>query len=729
MKLIVIIEKPNKQSNLNKLVEIFKSLKTKNSNLEIELKIAKRTDAMRNFKINNDDCLIIFGSNLYKYLLTDINEFDALTGNNKREIHKFSYFVRNRNKHYFIAFMPPIDFTITKPDTIISLKSLLTSLEKNTKNFNRSISEYFFENEKEDRKKWPLSLIENGLVPNVKLYFNYDEIKAFLYNMLDLPDWHHVAIDVETTGLKIWNKDIHDIKIMSFSYENNIGHAINLGLPGLVGCFNSKQLNEINDLVEKYIFEKNKTFYAWKCEFDIFSICNKYNRSYNDFVKANNIIDGMHMLHILTENRKLEGYNLKAAVRDYLNFPQYSYIEKYLDYISNWKNYSVEQIMEASNNSMKYAAEDAAGEFEITKIFLNEIDKDELLREHKKHLANKIMAVKLEAEWNGLTVDYEKMIENSISFSGWELDNIVKNTIDRCKNSTDNKCHTDMFITSTTTGRLLYGKPYLNSIKIGSNIAKYFVADKDRLLLYIDLESADLRSAALTCQDENLIVELNNTGDFYINFAKQIFSSYKDNDRNIAKQFILSMLNLAGEKTIAKETGVSLDDVKYYKKIFYNKFPNMLLYKNELRNFLKENKYVFSVSFRKRRFSDEELSDEFFNSKFLSAHNFAFQSATTDIMNFNCFRYICDTKDIDVKLVWLNVDAAVFSVPKEKIKEAIEKLKVFEEVPNEIIEGTRLFSEKVLKNKKDIILPIYKYKYLVGKNMKDMENFNADVSI
>ena len=31
----------------------------------------------------------------------------------------------------------------------------------------------------------------------------------------------------------------------------------------------------------------------------------------------------MHLLHILCENRKVEGYNLKAASRDLLNFAQY----------------------------------------------------------------------------------------------------------------------------------------------------------------------------------------------------------------------------------------------------------------------------------------------------------------------------------------------------------------------------------------------------------------------
>jgi hypothetical protein len=103
------------------------------------------------------------------------------------------------------------------------------------------------------RQQWPIDVIENGFSPRTKLYLKYDDVKAFLYSLFDLPAHHLMAIDTETNGLDIWNKETHDLRIMSFANEDNLGHAINLNLPGLVGCYQNGQTKEIRDLVEKYI--------------------------------------------------------------------------------------------------------------------------------------------------------------------------------------------------------------------------------------------------------------------------------------------------------------------------------------------------------------------------------------------------------------------------------------------------------------------------------------------
>ena len=65
------------------------------------------------------------------------------------------------------------------------------------------------------------------------------------------------------------------------------------------------------------------------------------------------------------------------------------------------------------------------------------------------------MAVKLETEWNGLTVDCENMVKNAMAFSGWELDQIVKPTLKKCEEADDGRLHAEMFIFSTVTGRVL----------------------------------------------------------------------------------------------------------------------------------------------------------------------------------------------------------------------------------------------------------------------------------
>jgi hypothetical protein len=724
----IITEPANNPSNQEKLVEIFKNLKSQNKNLEINLRIAKRSDAMRGYQPKNEEVLIIFGSRLYQHVLRDINEFDKIAGNPMREVHKFSYFVRRGDKHYFIAFMPPIDFAMSKPDTFLAFESFMKSLITTTQNFNLSLKESYLSKSLETRQNWPIDVVENGFSPKIKMHMRYDEAKSYLYSLFDLPDWHYIAIDYETTSLRFWDKDFHEIKVFSASTEDNLGHGINLSLPGLVGCYQNGQTKEIVELLGKYLFEKPKTFIAWNIGFEVFSTCTFYGKTYRDFLRCNRLLDGMHLLHILCENRKVEGYNLKAASRDLLNFAQYAFVQKYLDYIQNWKSYTPEQIIEAATGSLKYAAEDAAGEYSLTTRLKREIEDNPISKQHLIRIAPKVMAVKLETEWNGLTVDCDGMAKGSIACSGWELDNIVKPTLKKCEESSDKRLHADMFIFSTVTGRMLYGKPYLNGMKIGTKASQYFLADPGHKLLYIDLNSADLRCAALLSQDENLINDLNEEGDYYERFAKQLFAGLGigEKERNIAKAFVLAMLNLSGNETIAKETGVSVADVKAYKSIFYDRYAGMKDYRYKLENFLKMNHMIFSASWRMRRFSDDDMTEgkdgNFFKS-FLSAHNFPFQSTTADFMVVNCFDFIGETRDLGVKQCMLNIDAAVFNVPTENLETVKEKLKMFELVHFDLVNGAKHFNRLVLQKDGEIKmkLPKFTYKAFVGNNLNEME--------
>jgi DNA polymerase I-like protein with 3'-5' exonuclease and polymerase domains len=728
----IITEPPKNVLNQDKLISIFKDIKESNKKLDINLKIAKRTDAMRGYSPKDNEILIIFGNRLYQHVLRDIKEFDKIAGNPQREVHKFSYFVRRDKKHYFIACMPPIDFAMSKPDTFMAFESFMTSLRKSTNDFKLSVRDTYI-NKSSSRHNWPIDVIENGFSPVSRQYMKYDEVKNYLYSLFDLPDWSIVAIDTETNGLEIWNDKKHDIRIASFATEDNLGHAINISLPGLIGCYKNGQSEEIIQLLEKYIFEKPKVFVAWKCDFDIFAICNFFNRSYRDFLKANRILDGIQLLHILCEDRKVEGYSLKVTARDFLNYAQYSFVQKYLHYLNNWKDYTIEQILEAASASLKYAAEDSAAEYSLTTLLKKEIESDPIVSKHLALVAPKIMAVKLESEWNGLTIDKENMAKAVISCSGWELENIIKPTLKRCEESSDGRLHPELFVFSTKTGRMYYGKPFLNGMTMGSCVSEFFIADPGHTLVYIDLDSADLRSAALVTGDSALIQDLNSFEDYYIRFARTSIykgmkvTSIEEKERNIIKQFVLSMLNLAGDSTIAKETGVSIGDVKAYKEKFYSRYPNMMKYKINLQTFVKNNSFTFSAGWRKRRFSEDDLDEKNFWRSYLSAHNFAFQATTADLMALNCFEFVSNTRELGVKLCLINVDAAVFNVPDESLDCIRKELNVFETVPQSIKDGAKKIQEMLLLNEENgnlhIQIPRITFKTYKGKNFREMEKW------
>ena len=728
--MITIIAEPAKKAgSQEKLVSIFRKLKEVNKDLEINLKIAKRTDSMRGYHPKDEEILIVFGAKLYQHILRDINEFDKMAGFGQRDVHKFSYFIRRDKKHYFIACMPPIDLTMTKPDSFLAFESFMKTLMAATQNFKVSLRDVYMHKADPARAAWPIDVVENGFSPRVQVHMNYDDVKAQLYNLFDLPAWNINAIDYETSGLMYWNKNVHDIKVVGTALSDDFGRGMNISLPGVMGAYQNGQTKEIQELFGKYMFEKPKTMIAWNIGFEVFCTCTFYGKTLREFMKCNRLIDGMHLLHILFENRKIEGYNLKASARDFLNFPQYSFIQKYLHYLEHWKEYNPDQILEAAMGSLKYCAEDSVGEYSLTTRLIREIEADPILFQHLHCIAPKVMAVKLETEWNGLTVDREGMTKGSLAFSGWELDQIVKPMLRKCSESDDGRLHAEMFIFATVTGRVLYGKPNLNAMKIGTKPSEYVLADPGHTFVYVDLDSADLRSAALVSQDKTLISDLNEEGDFYIKFAKQLFETEEitEKDRDRAKLFVLSMLNLSGDKTIADETGVSVGDVKVYKAKFYARYPRMKTYRDHLKTFLMKNSHVFSPTWRMRRFSEDDLSKENEYRSFLSAHNFPFQSTTSDLMAVNCFEFIGLTREYNVKQCLWNIDAAVFNVPDEHLDAVKEALKVFKNVHGDIIRGAKYFQEKVFFDLEESNLPIeipqFTYKIYRGKDLKNMEKW------
>ena len=725
----IIIEPAKKAGSQEKLVSIFRKLKESNKELEINLKVAKRTDSMRGYRPKDEEVLIIFGAKLYEHVLRDIWEFDKMAGNGTRDVHKFSYFIRRDKKHYFLACMPPIDLTMTKPDSFLAFESFMKTLMAATQNFKISIRDAYLNKALSARAQWPIDVVENGFSPRVKMYVNYDDVKAKLYSLMDLPAWHLSSIDYETSGLMYWDKNIHDIKVVGSATEDGLGHAMNISLPGVTGAYRNGQVKEIQELYGKYIFEKPKTLIAWNIDFEVFCTCTFYGKTLRDFLRCNRILDGMHLLHILCENRKIEGYNLKAAARDLLNFPQYSFIQKYLHYLEHWKEYTPDQIIESAMGSLKYCAEDAVGEYSLTTRLKREIEDNPISYQHLHCIAPKVMAVKLETEYNGLTVDCDGMAKGSLAFSGWELDQIVKPALKKCSEADDRRLHAEMFIFATVTGRCLYGKPNLNAMKIGTKPSEYIIADPGHTFVYIDLDSADLRSAALVAQEKTLIADLNSEGDFYVKFAKELFGNTEitEKERDRAKLFVLSMLNYAGDSTIAKDTGVSIGDVKAYKGKFYERYPRMIAYQVYLQAFLKKNSFVFSPTWRMRRFSEDDMNAENSWRSILSAQNFPFQATTTDLMAVNCFEFIGLTREYNVKQCIWNIDAAVFNVPDEHLDVVKDKLKVFENVHSDIVRGTKKFQEMVFFDLPSSNLPIdiprFTYKLYRGKDLKNMEKW------
>lgn len=726
----IICEKPKEKKNLDKLVEIFKEIKKKHS-VEINLKIANNlvaVNSLKNYRVQNDEILFVFGASLYKKFLVDINEFYK---EDRKEVHKFSYFIKSSGIHYFIAFMPPLDFTMAKPETFMAFESCLESLKRATRSFQAGPEEVYTSKSKNIHKNPKVDIVENGFSPKVNMAMKFSEVMQVIDELFALPDYYPVAIDFETAGLQIWDKTKHHIYIASFSWEDGYGHAINLGLPGVMHDIKGDNLIAVLSRLEKYIFDKKKTFTAWKCDFDIFGVCNFFGRSFEDFLENNIIKDAMQMLHIISENRQIEGYNLKSVSRDFLNYSQYAYVKQYIRYIENWQTMTSDECLDCALKSLKYAAEDAAAEHSLFLKINREIQADEISVKHYKKVSHIVQLDKLFIQWTGWKVaPYEEMAKGLMSLQAWEIDDIVRPTMKMSTESADGRVHPEIFVFATKTGRLQYAEPQLNKMKMGSPTSKYFLSDSEKhSLVHVDMSQAEVAVAALLCQDYHLIDDLNDNPDYYRHFAKTIFKKedIDDEEREIAKQITISMIYLASKTTLAKKLNSSEQDAQKYIDLFYERYPKMEEMKVKVGEFLKANQMIFGASFRKRRYSEDDMSSDNYWRSFLSAHNMPIQSTSSDMMLLNMIEFINRTKkEYGVNVVNTCHDSATFNVPDKHMKDVCDEIEVaFTRIPGIILEGVNTFNEQVLGKSPAVGMavktPNIRYKIYAGKNFHDMK--------
>lgn len=728
MKISIYAEPPKAKSNLDKVIKHFSEVKQKNSKIDINY-YPVTSVVNSTFKPKNNEIIVAFGRNAYINMMQDIKDFYTTEFQaDGVDLYKFSFFVNKSGINYFIAFMPPIDITMEKLDTKIAFESMLKSLDKFTNGFTKSIEDVFTENVSPENLGKSVSVIKNGMSAKTKLLFEYSDIKSFIMDLFDKEEGHRVCIDTETSGLNIFGTDF-SINIMSFCFNepNFTGYALDLGLPGIQLKGTALQRQEIKSLLEQYIFEKKKVVAFWNASYDVFAICNYFKRSLADFLAVNTIIDGPQILHVLTENRKFETYKLKSALRDYLNWEQYDSLEQYLDYLAHWESMSPVEWMIRATQSLSYAAKDSSGTFQLIRKILTMIKEEGYVFEHYKNVTHKILLLQLMIYNNGIKVDTQGILNNIASFAGWEGQKLIMPILKNVQENTlDGRLHAKFSLHSAVNGKLYFSKPDLNKLKVNTNLAKYFKADDGHTFVYVDLKQAEFRMLAYLSQDDQLIKDIC-ASDYYSNFAKYLFNKEEINERErkIAKEFILTMINLGSEETISENCGVTVDDAKMFIEKFYEKYPKTKQMTEKIKRYLNTTKTMFGGSLRKRRFSDSDLEGKMFFKTFLSAHNHPISSTVADMVAMKASDFVINNSNLGVKACNINHDSVTFQVPDERVGTIVGLLKEhFSTIDSFIENGVKFFRKEVVKNESNLIPVIFDIDVLTGKDLGSMEETN-----
>lgn len=171
----------------------------------------------------------------------------------------------------------------------------------------------------------------------------------------------------------------------------------------------------------------------------------------------------------------------------------------------------------------------------------------------------------------------------------------------------DGKIHTIFNQALTQTGRLSSIDPNLQNIPIrqeeGRLIRKAFVANNDYLVAF-DYSQIELRILAHLANVQSLIEAFKQDKDIHTHTAALVFrvdeKDVTSNMRRQAKAVNFGIIYGMGEFRLSKQIGVSLQEAKMFIERYYEEYPEIKVYMNEIVEDCKKDGYVSTVLNRKR---------------------------------------------------------------------------------------------------------------------------------
>ena len=257
----------------------------------------------------------------------------------------------------------------------------------------------------------------------------------------------------------------------------------------------------------------------------------------------------------------------------------------------------------------------------------------------------------------------------------------------------DGRIHTNFQMTVTATGRLSSTEPNLQNIPIrkefGSEIRKMFVASPGNVLVDADYSQIELRLLAHISKDTAMRDAFLSGVDFHTATASQVFNTPVEEvtarQRSNAKAVNFGIVYGISAWSLAGDIGVSTSEAKEYMDAYYEKYPGVRQYMEDIKEKAREDGYVVTL-YQRRRYLPELKSSNFNTRSFGErvALNMPIQGTAADIIKLAMVNVANRLKKekLEGKLILQVHDELIVECP-EKEAETVSKL-LAEEMENVI---------------------------------------------
>lgn len=280
-----------------------------------------------------------------------------------------------------------------------------------------------------------------------------------------------------------------------------------------------------------------------------------------------------------------------------------------------------------------------------------------------------------------LILEYRGLMKLSGTYVDWLM---------RAIDPRDGRIHTTYDSLWAATGRMSSNDPNLQNIPTGDGYAKEikecFVPSPGNILLVADYSQVEIRVLAFLSQDQNLLSAFQNGEDIHMRTAKFLFGEdvkITSSMRRIAKSVNFGVIYGITGFWLAKTLECNTWEAQKYVDAFYEKYPGVRIYYDNLLENARKNGYVETYFGRRRYIPGVNDANKTMRSiAEREAMNMPVQWTAADMIKIAMIDL-----DTNIREKWLNGsmilqvhDELVFDIPPSE-KE------VFEKMVREVMEG------------------------------------------
>ncbi|MEJ8552920.1 DNA polymerase I [Tepidibacter sp. Z1-5] len=242
-------------------------------------------------------------------------------------------------------------------------------------------------------------------------------------------------------------------------------------------------------------------------------------------------------------------------------------------------------------------------------------------------------------------------------------------------NQKSKRIHSSFNQTITTTGRISSTEPNLQNIPVrlemGRNLRKVFIPNEGYRLVDADYSQIELRVLAHISDDQNLINAFKSGEDIHTSTAAKVFGvDIKDVDsemRSAAKAVNFGIVYGISDFGLAKNLNIPAKKAKEYIDNYFDKYPNIKKYMDDIVEKAKADGYVSTI-LNRRRYIPEMNSKNFIvkNLGKRLAMNTPIQGSAADVIKIAMVNVYKKLKEENLK------SKLILQVHDELIIEALE---------------------------------------------------------